>query len=150
MRLRRVSRNLYVCGSDDRLHFRRPRVRTPYGPLFVLGWEFHLAYAKRRHHFATLAEATSYARPLWRPYFLRRALPHLRGDGLRLWQDAVTGDRQSFQVLLDWIDDNLPHCRGDFSDRGEVLQEADRCGLFRPRRRRQAGEVLPASIPVLA
>jgi hypothetical protein len=136
MKLTTVKFGFYVCESDRLLEFRRPREWTPYGTHLGSGWEFRQKYTRRRHHFATLAEATDFARPLWRPRFLERALWGLHGDGQRLWQDAVLGDRQSFKVLLDWIDDNLPNCRDDYSDRDEVLKQAERCGLFRPRRKR--------------
>src|SRR5947209_3156222 len=126
MKLRRLKWGVYVCESDDRLHFYRQQTPPPHGPFLGGLWEFHLKHSRRRHFFATLAEATDFARPLWRPRFIASALDRLHGDGPRLWRDAAEGDRQAFLVLLDWIDDNLPSCRGDFADRDRVLKQADR------------------------
>lgn len=134
MKLRKVKQG-YFCASDSGLEFYRLR-----------GWRLIVprliprrGLSKYRQYFSTLAEATDYARQLWRPRFLGRALDELHGDGLRLWRDALAGDQQAFLVLLDWIEDNLPSCRADFGDRDRVLKQADRYGLFRPRRRRVAG-----------
>src|SRR5688500_13112531 len=87
------TRDGHVCVSDDWLRLHRCRG----------GWELRLD----GHHlytFANLAEAEAYVRPHWRPSFLGAALDRLRGDGLRLWDAAVLGDRQSFSLLLDWIE----------------------------------------------
>jgi hypothetical protein len=112
----------YVCASDPRLQFHSRRGC----------WELRLD-GRCFHTFSTLAEAQAFARQHWRPNFFRPVLERLEGDGLRLWDAAVMGDRHSFCLLLDWVEEHLPDCLAGIG-RESLLRQAEECGLFRVRR----------------
>src|SRR4051812_22083253 len=96
----------YVCESDPRLQFhdRGGRLQS-HDRGGQHPWHLHLD--GRWHSSGSLADLEADARPHWRPGFLEPGLDRLHGDGLRLWDEAVLGDRQSFLLLLDWVEEHL-------------------------------------------
>lgn len=112
----------YRCASDARLQFHR---------LFEGEWEVRLSGRCGGHEFPTLAEAESWARQHWQPWFMRFLGNLPEGAAQVMLSSALQGDEIALLMLLDWVED-----QGRLIPRKLIIFEATKAGMFRPRQRR--------------